>query len=148
MNLVNKILRVPKEFVSTDNKEIYKPFSYPFWSSFLFLLPIYYSYINKQYQILFGSGLVFIVSILNHGTYNSKLNMLDKIVALTSICYFGISYASWNIFYLLTLLITIIGLTEFIYFRVSFHPTHGYKYHSIIHIMTTMGILLLIESKK
>lgn len=147
MNIVNKILRIPKEFESTDNKEIYKPFSYPFWSSFLFLLPAIYAYINKQYKISIGSALVFIASILNHGTYNKTLNMLDKIIAISCICYFGIYNASWNIYYLLSLIIVIITLIEFSYFRVAFHPTHGLKYHSIIHIMTTMAILLLIESK-
>ena len=48
---------------------------------------------------------------------------------------------------IITLIIVIITLIEFTYFKVAFHPTHGLKYHSIIHIMTTMGILLLIESK-
>jgi hypothetical protein len=148
MNLVNKLLRVPEEFESTDNKKMYEPMGLNFYSSFLFLLPTFYSYKNKQYHVSIGSGFVFIISILNHGTYNSTLNMLDKLFSILCICYFSITYASLNIYFFLSILITIISLTEFIYFKSSYHPTHAVQYHSIIHIMTSMGILLLIESKK
>lgn len=148
MNLVNKLLRVPEKYDSTDNKEIYKPMGLNFYSSFLFLLPIYYSYINKQKRISSGIFIVFILSILNHGTYNKTLNILDKFVAVITIVYFTLEYFSLNIYYILGLFIFIIVTIEFLYFKCSYHPTHAIKYHSIIHIMVTMASLLLIESKK
>ena len=61
-----------------------------FYSSFLFLILVY-AYINNQKNInwLF---IIFTVSVLNHGTYNYKLNILDKIVANITIFYFLIIF--------------------------------------------------------
>lgn len=148
MNLVNKLLRVPEEFKSTDNKNMYKPMGLNFYSSFLFLLSVFYAYKNNQKRIGNGIFIVFILSILNHGTYNNTLNILDKCVAVITISYFSIYYFSLNIYYMLSLVILIIVSIEFLYYKSSYHPTHAVQYHSIIHIMTTMATLLLIESKK
>ena len=148
MNLVNKLFGVPEEFESTDNSKFYKPMGLNFYSSFLFLIPCLYAYINNQKKILIGFFIIFTVSVLNHGTYNYKLNILDKIVANITIFYFLINYFRFNIYYILSLVVFIVIIFEFLYFKCSYHPTNSIKHHSIIHIMITIGKLLLIESKK
>lgn len=145
MNIIDKILRIPEEPESIKDN---KPLSYPFFSSFLFLIPTIYAYRRKEYQISIGSFIVFIASIFNHGTHNKTINNIDKTISVTLITYFTLFHCSFNICYFITLTAVITAFILFCCCRISFDANNGLRNHSIIHIISATGIMFLIKSKK
>ena len=131
-----------------------------FYSSFVFIVnsAIAYYYEYYTYSIIFA--ILFITSILYHSTYNIYTNLLDKI-GITLV----VSYGGW-LFYdkLLRIDLSCMSYTLSIAIITTFLTTiylfyYGYffskycfcedaiianYYHSILHVISSFGHLLII----
>ena len=136
-----------KKMNKLENKlNLYKPFGLNFITSFCFLAPIIHSIIREQKQLMIGSTVCFITSLLNHGTYNEKLRKIDMIVNGFCGIYFTFKCAYHNYYYYLSLIpVFFVGSTYYI-FDISNSPKYGIKFHSLIHLVGNIGVCLMVET--
>jgi hypothetical protein len=130
-----------------DNKKIFVPYGLNFKTSFLFLLPLFYSYYNNLLDITLGCNICLITSLLNHATYNKIINKIDKITNSICLIYFTIYYYTNNIYYYLMICCLCIVVYTIKISKLSYHLQYGIYIHSLIHLIGNIGILLLIKSK-
>ena len=115
-----------------------------FLSSFLFLFPIYYGNKLRCYIISYGSLCCLITSLLHHSIHSNITQIIDRICIIICITYFmlcGFTFTKYYLYTILCLLILILTYNNFIYKN---YTTKGYILHSLIHLISNLGIIFLI----
>lgn len=119
----------------------YKPFNLNFYTMIFFLLPII---LGIQYNCIIiskGTFLIFIIGLLYHSTYIKILNILDKTTIIVCLIYFLINGITYTIYFVFTNLCALFLLLGYKYLSYS---ENGIIYHSLIHFISSMGIVFLI----
>ena len=128
--------------ISNSNSELFIPFGLNFYTTIFFLGPTFIGYKKNCNQIGFGSLLCFISGSLYHSSYNILLKTLDQCIISSSIIYFIYNGATMTLYFygtLLCFLILVIG-----YINLSYSD-NGILFHSILHVVSNIGIYFLIE---
>jgi hypothetical protein len=129
-----------------NNQQLFVPYGLNFKTSFLFLLPLCYSYYNNLLDIALGCNICLITSLLNHATYIKIINTIDKLTNSVCLLYFSIYYYTNNIYYYLTLCCIFIVIYTIKISKLSYHLQYGIYIHSLIHLIGNIGIIFLIKS--
>ena len=129
-----------------------------FYSSFIFLTNSLFALLKQQYTYSLAFYTLTITSIVFHGIYYSFETMIiDKIAVLTIVIlgsnYFFSNYNKLSIGYLLCIISTFV-LVVFLYFYgyltnqfcYDKNKIIGDLYHSMIHIISSLGHHMIIYS--
>ena len=120
----------------------YKPWGLNFFTLLFFLPTMVFGYLRKCPEVSSGCLLCFITGILYHSTYQRKFMILDQCVittCLTYFMYFGFTISWYFLGTCFCLVNLIVG-----YFICSLGH-NSVLYHSCLHIISNLGIGLLIQ---
>ena len=125
---------------------IQKPFGLNFLTSFFFIVPIIHSLIRKQPQFTIACGTTLITSLFYHGTYNKTFKKIDIIVNTGNVICFTYKCMYHNYYYYLSLIPFFFVSLGYYVFDISNLPKYGYKFHSLIHFVGSIGSCLMLET--
>jgi len=110
-----------------------------FLSSYLFIIPIIYSYYRNDVSVFFGSYAVLLTSILYHGTLNPIARTLDMTVSGICMSYFMFTRAAFTIWYGIASIcvLSVVGI-----WNIKSHKKdeEASKWHSLLHAISCLGI--------
>jgi hypothetical protein len=135
-----------------EEKDNNKCLNKNFYSSMLFIVPTIYAYSISPplYDIVIGSFVCFITSIINHyyKAENRLIQNIDRVVVIsiavyfTLQCLFKIGFTFYaNIMYFLA------GSAIIVYLYLHYNPHLYCDYHCLIHILAISGIMFLIKAR-
>ena len=123
-----------------------------FYSSMLFIVPAIYAYSisTPSYDIVIGSLVCFITSIIKHYYKAEKplIQNIDRVIVLsigayfTLLCLFQIGFMFYaNIMYILA------GAAIAFYLYLNDKPHLYCDYHFLVHVLAISGIMFLIKAR-
>lgn len=116
-------------------------------SSQLFVIPMYFAYSLKLYQISFATTVVMITSILNYG---SQQFIAFRAIDIATVFIIGIYYSFQSLIaynktkyfgYMGVIILTIIIFLLYIFYGIKYN-----NMQVIVHLISIVGILLLTWS--